>query len=117
MAEQFLHKPLPNYSTLLSGRLPRDEFSFLSDRLQIWYNDTVTSWQEEKTHYHTDSDEIFILLKGKLLIEVEGKTISLQAGEYCCFGAGVKHRVVQAYPPIQSLMLRAPSIDDKIYQE
>jgi hypothetical protein len=37
---QFHHRKFPDYSTLLSGRVPPDDVGFPSDRLQIWYNNT-----------------------------------------------------------------------------
>ncbi|MDH5507776.1 MAG: cupin domain-containing protein, partial [Anaerolineae bacterium] len=102
----FFHKKLPGYSTLLSGQQPRDEYSFHSDRLQIWYNNTERGWQDAAAHYHTDSDEVFIMLKGSIVVEVEGERVTIGPGEYCCFAAGVVHAVVEAHPPIESLMLR-----------
>ena len=112
---KFLHKKLPPFSTLLSGQHPRDEYGFISDRLQIWYNNTEKEWQDRGPHYHTESDEVFILLKGSLVVEVEGLQFSLEEGEYCCFEAGITHRIVEVHPPIESLMIRAPSIGDKMY--
>jgi mannose-6-phosphate isomerase-like protein (cupin superfamily) len=110
----FLHKKLPSYSTLISGRFPRDEYGFPSQRLQIWYNDTEKAWKDPSPHYHTDSDEIFIVLKGCISVEVEGERVDVQAGEYICFPAGCLHNVIAVKTPIQSLMLRAPSANDKV---
>ena len=113
----FFHRKLPEYSSLLSGRLPRDENGFASDRLQIWYNHTAKTWQDPVPHYHTNSDEIFVVLKGSIVVEVEGERITIGAREYCCFPAGLPHSVVEVYPPVESLMIRAPSLDDKVLFE
>lgn len=51
-----------------------------------------------------------------MLVEVEGERYLISEGEYCCFRAGVYHSIVEVYPPVESLMLRAPSVDDKVYQ-
>ena len=111
----FHHRPLPDYSTLLAGRTPPDEVGFTSDRLQIWYNQTSEAWRDPRPHAHAASDECFILLRGRLVVEVEGQRVSVGPREFCCFPAGVVHAVVETYPPIESLMIRSPSIDDKIY--
>ena len=114
---KFLHKKLPSHSTLLSGRQPRDEYGFPSERLQIWYNNTEKHWQDQGPHHHTHSDEVFIVLSGEIVVEVEGEQVTVGPGEYCCFQAGVVHHVVEVHPPVESLMLRAPSIDDKVTLE
>lgn len=110
----FHHRPLPNYSTLLAGRLPPDEVGFPSDRLQIWYNHTEEAWSDPLPHAHRESDECFIVLRGSLVVEVEGERFLIGPREFCCFPAGVFHQVVEVHPPAETLMLRAPSVEDKI---
>lgn len=112
---RLMHKALPKFSTLLCGRQPRDDYGFQSGNLQTWHNDTEKRWQDPAPHYHTDSDEIFIVLQGCIMIQVEGQTHTINAGEYYCFGVGVVHSLIAGEPPVQSLMIRAPSIEDKIY--
>jgi mannose-6-phosphate isomerase-like protein (cupin superfamily) len=113
----FHHQKLPAFSTLLSGHTPRDTVGFRSERLQIWYNNTEETWKDPAPHYHTDSDEIFIVLRGSIVVEVEGERYTIQAGEFCCFPVGVYHSVVEVFPPVESFMIRAPSIEDKVYQK
>lgn len=113
----FHHRKLPDFSMLLSGRTPPDEVAFRSERLQIWFNNTLEGWADPRPHYHTDSDEIFIVLKGSMLVEVEGRRLIVGPREFCCFPAGVYHSVIEVYPPVESLMIRAPSIADKVYAE
>ena len=115
----FHHQRLPNHSTLLSGRVPPDEVGFQSDQLQIWFNNTDESWvgEGELPHKHLQSDECFLILEGSIEVQVDGDTILIGAGEFCCFQAGVLHAVVSVKPPIQSLVIRAPSVEDKVYVE
>src|SRR5690349_10113634 len=108
----FHHQKLPDYSTLLAGRTPPDAVGFRSERLQIWYNNTDQPWRDPGAHYHQESDECFIVLRGALLVEVEGERFRIGPGEFCCFPVGISHAVIEVYPPIESLMIRAPSIDD-----
>lgn len=114
----FHHRKLPNFSTLLSGRVPKDDNGFPSEKLQIWYNNTDASWvgDGETPHKHTEGDECFIVLKGVLVVDVEGERFEVGPREFCCFPRGVFHAVVEVRSPVETLMIRAPSVDDKIYQ-
>jgi quercetin dioxygenase-like cupin family protein len=56
-------------------------------------------------------------LKGSIIVEVEGERYTIGEREFCCFPVGVMHSVVEVHPPVESLMLRAPSIEDKVYQK
>jgi mannose-6-phosphate isomerase-like protein (cupin superfamily) len=111
----FHHQPLPNYSTLLMGHTPPEVVGCTSERLQIWYNHTHEAWHDPLPHAHAESDECFIVLQGRLVVEVDGQQITIGPREFCCFPRGVVHAIVETYPPIESLMIRAPSINDKIY--
>jgi mannose-6-phosphate isomerase-like protein (cupin superfamily) len=112
---KYHHQRLPGFSTLLSGHTPPNEIGFKSDKLQIWYNNTEGTWADPTPHYHTESDEIFIVLKGSLLVEVDGERFVVGEREFCCFPAGVNHCIIEVHPPVESLMIRAPSVADKIY--
>ena len=111
------HRKLPDFSTLISGHSPPNDIGFMSERLQIWYNKTDESWigDGEEPHKHIASDECFIVLEGAMIIEVEGDRFTLNAGEFCCFPAGIYHNIVKIHPPVETLMIRSPSIDDKEY--
>jgi mannose-6-phosphate isomerase-like protein (cupin superfamily) len=115
--QRFHHRKLPDYSTLLSGRLPPNDIGFQSKRLQIWYsNNPTTTWRDPAPHLHTESDECFIVLRGSLLVEVEGERFTVGPREFCCFPRGVLHMIVEVHPPYETLMIRAPSVEDKQYR-
>lgn len=109
-------RKLPEYSTLLSGNTPRDDTGFQSQLLQIWYNHTNQKWSDETPHMHTESDEIFVVLQGALIVEVEGEQFQVGPREFCCFPHGVYHSVMEVDPPVETLMIRAPSTADKVYR-
>ena len=114
---QFHHRPLPDQSALLSGNTPPDDFGFQSEQLQIWYNNTTVSWvpEPELPHQHTSSTECFIVLRGSLVVEAGGVRFTIGPREYCCFPPGLLHAIVEVNPPVETLMIRAPSVDDKVY--
>ena len=45
-------------------------------------------------HKHDDEDEMFLLIDGKLKIELRDKTIILDKGEFVIIPKGVEHRPV-----------------------
>jgi mannose-6-phosphate isomerase-like protein (cupin superfamily) len=113
---KFHHQKLPGYSDLLVGREPPNELGFRSDKLQIWYNNTNTPWKDDGLHAHLESDECFIVLKGALIVETgDDKRVRIEAGEFCCFPIGVFHAVVEVETPAETLIIRAPSVNDKVY--
>jgi len=115
----FHHRKLPNYSALLSGHLPTDEISFRSEDLQIWYNNADKTWIDipEVPHFHENSDELFLVLKGALYVEVDGQVHRIGEREFCCFPSGQWHSIVRVEVPAETLMIRSPSVDDKVYKE
>jgi mannose-6-phosphate isomerase-like protein (cupin superfamily) len=113
----FHHQKLPDYSTLLSGHAPPDEVGFQSSQVQIWYNNTTEGWGDPLPHAHQHSDACFVVLRGTIVVDVEGKRFTIGPREFCCFPQGLYHCVVEVYLPVESLMIRAPSINDKLYQE
>lgn len=112
----FHHQKLPAFSTLLSGNSPPDAVGFQSDQLQIWFNNTTEHWVDDRLHVHAESDECFIVLRGAITVDVEGKRFTIGAGEFCCFPRGIFHAVIGVEPPVESLMIRAPSVLDKMYR-
>jgi mannose-6-phosphate isomerase-like protein (cupin superfamily) len=111
----FHHRRLPAHSALLAGRSVPDDLAFRSELLQVWFNDRTEPWSDPGPHLHTESDELFIVLEGVLLVEVDGEQVRVGPGEFCCFPAGLLHQIVAIEPPIRTLMIRAPSVDDKVY--
>jgi len=45
-------------------------------------------------HTHQDEDELFFILKGRLRIEMEGKTVDLEEGEMFVVPKGVRHNPI-----------------------
>lgn len=122
----FHHRRLPSYNAdsseptqpnILSGHSPPTDLGFQSNDLQIIYNFKNHNWvgEGEQPHYHTKSDECFIVLNGRLEVEVEGEMHMIEAREFCCFPKGVSHAIKKVHTPIEVLIIRGPSVQDKIY--
>lgn len=113
----YVRRSLPREFAVLAGPNPPDELGFRSDRLQILWNDSDDTWADPGQHYHAESDEVFIVLKGELEIAVEEERFTLGPGEMCIFPAGVTHAVTRVRPPISHLVIRAPAGQDKVYTD
>jgi len=113
----FQVRSLPDGSAFLAGRGPvTPGVGVETAELQIYYRLADDPGVDERSHAHERSDEFFIVLSGSLVVEVEGEAHVVGPGQYCHFPIGVFHRIVRAVPPIEALVIRAPSVDDKIYR-
>jgi len=45
-------------------------------------------------HAHDHEDELFLIVAGHLMIELEDQTLELAAGELCVIPAGTRHRPI-----------------------
>lgn len=58
-------------------------------------------------HQHDNEDELFYVVSGRLTIELRGKAIELNPGEFCIVPRGVEHRPVAR--PTAEVMLFEPA--------
>jgi mannose-6-phosphate isomerase-like protein (cupin superfamily) len=100
--------------TLISGRSPTDELSFPSEPLQVIFNHTSTPWQDAVAHAHRESDEIYVVLEGQMAITANGELFNVAAGEVLCVPSGTVHQLLGVEVPHRSLVLRSPSVSDKM---
>ncbi len=113
----YLKRALPEkYFVVLSGPNPPDSLGFQSDRIQILWNNSDQPWADADQHLHTDSDEVYLVLKGAMVLEVEDERVTVSAGEVCFVPAGTFHALVTVETPIQSLVIRSPASQDKVYR-
>ena len=45
-------------------------------------------------HSHPDSDEVFLVVEGRMELEFRNSTVELNAGEMCVVPKGVEHRPI-----------------------
>ena len=113
-----LHRRLTDNQTdhwsLLCGAQPNSEHCFETKDVQIFYNCTDESWSDDTEHYHTESDEIYIVLEGAINLEVEGELVCVKAGKYLCIPRMERHQLLSVETPHKSLVVRGPSVQDKV---
>jgi mannose-6-phosphate isomerase-like protein (cupin superfamily) len=54
----------------------------------------VKCWGEFQWHSHSQEDELFLVVSGKLRIDLENESIQLSAGEFFVVPKGARHRPV-----------------------
>ncbi|MDB4223202.1 cupin domain-containing protein [Granulosicoccus sp.] len=113
-----LHKKLADnlsgHWALLSGSQPNSEHCFNSADVQVIYNSAEKSWSDDREHYHTNSDEIYIVLEGAMNLNVAGQSVCVGKGEYLCVERFEKHQLLSVEVPHISFVIRGPSIQDKV---
>jgi mannose-6-phosphate isomerase-like protein (cupin superfamily) len=114
MTAGFTCRDLPEVSALLSGRGPIDPgVGVVTERVQIYWrrdDDRI----DARAHAHTACDEFFLVLQGSLVFEVEGEERVVGPRQWCHFATGTFHRISRVVPPIEAIVLRAPSVADKV---
>lgn len=113
-----VHRRLPDSGgAFLAGRGPlRDGHGLRTDGLQIWYARDVDDWTEDREHAHRQCDEVYVVLAGSLCVAVDGVERVVGPREYLCVPRGTFHRIVRAGAPAEVLVVRAPSVDDKVFR-
>ena len=108
---------LPEVSAFLAGRGPVDsKLGTLSEHIQIYYRRGDDLSVDERSHAHRVSDEFFVVLSGSIVLDVEGEEVIVGPRQSCHFPVGVFHRIVDVFQPLEVLVIRAPSADDKVYR-
>lgn len=46
------------------------------------------------THQHEEEDELFLVIEGQIKIELENKTLEINAGEFVIIPRGVQHKPI-----------------------
>lgn len=59
-------------------------------------------------HKHTEEDELFLVYKGSIRIELRDEIIKLSHGQLCVIPKGVEHRPVAEVPSV--VLLFEPSV-------
>ncbi len=71
-----------------------------SPRIVGYYNETKIQVAKSKGefvwHAHEDTDDLFLVLKGKLTVELRDGAVELEEGELLVVPRGVEHRPVAA---------------------
>jgi mannose-6-phosphate isomerase-like protein (cupin superfamily) len=88
---------MPNDAVNLADKLSTFDEHW-SPKIVSGFNDcdvmVVKAQGEFNWHHHDDTDDLFLVLKGTLRIELRDRNVVLQAGELFVVPKGVEHRPV-----------------------
>lgn len=87
------------YSGVLIGSSHRPRMRFKTMKASARFSMAMTSWLVARAkasvwHSHADTDDLFLVLKGVLKVEMRDRTVALKAGEMYIVPKGVEHRTV-----------------------
>lgn len=118
MSQGVIMGPLPDFGSLVGRYAKNGEKVWLrSDELQIIHSATGSAYgPEERCHAHGHSLECHIILDGLARLEIDGCEITIETNCFICISHGVFHRTLELSPACKILTIRAPSVDDKVYQ-
>lgn len=85
------------------GALEQIDIGRLKDEVEPWFNQTLCRVNDSVVrlgvihgdfhwHKHDDEDEFFYVVEGRLLVDLEDRTINLQPGQGVTVPRGVVHR-------------------------
>lgn len=70
----------------------------------------------ELLHYHEKAQQFFYILQGSAVFEVEGKGVTVNAGEGFHIAAGLKHRIINhAAVALEFVLSSQPSTNNDRY--
>jgi mannose-6-phosphate isomerase-like protein (cupin superfamily) len=92
---------------LLGSRVPEDSPAY-SQYLDIGYNQVSKPWRDEAPHYHSVSEEYFVVLQGQIDMLVEGEIVQVKPRELLAMRSEVTHQVIGGSAPIENFLFRVP---------
>lgn len=93
---------------VVGGYLPPGDPAH-STLIDIGFNRQAHAWRDDDAHYHAESEEYYLVIRGRLDLQVVGQAVSVPAGHLLGVRAGTPHRMVGGQGPIESLAVRVPS--------
>ena len=87
-----------------------------SPYLQLRCSNYVDPWEDTSSHYHSKSQEIFILLDGELWMMLNGEPFTLLRNNLLLVQPGVPHMIIGGKPKIRHFVLKVPHHEDKRIQ-
>lgn len=81
--------------------------------IMLGFNRNDRPWKSEM-HYHEQSKEIYIILKGGLTLRVGDESVGVKSNQMLVVKEGVIHDIEDFDLPIELVTIRVPAVEDKI---
>lgn len=112
VAGQSIHIDLqqPHTGYLLGACLPEihPNHSALLDFTCVWGVDPMIEWQHEELHFHSQREEYYIVLEGRLDVQLDDSRLSVSARQILGVRAGTIHRILGGEGPVDVIFVRVP---------
>jgi len=83
--------------------------------VDLGLNRQAEVWKDDLAHYHAESEEHYLVVRGSLTVELGDQTVSVPAGHLLGVKAGTSHCVVGGQGPIETFGMRVPATrNDKV---
>ncbi|NHJ41343.1 MAG: hypothetical protein FK731_15025 [Asgard group archaeon] len=92
---------------------PNHQDEFCSTLIQLGRTDFLDPWSDPAFHYHTNSQELYLVMHGKLWLLVGDSYVKLKERNLLLVQPRVPHAVVGGKGAIQHFGLKIPCITDK----
>jgi mannose-6-phosphate isomerase-like protein (cupin superfamily) len=79
----------------------------------IRHSASVQPWVDRDTHFHSESEEYYLVFQGELRLLVDGSVFTLRSNEALSVRPEVPHCVIGGTGPIEHFVLRMPGVDDR----
>lgn len=97
----------PQHGYIIGGRLSESEPAY-SRLVDVGFNRQDFPWRDEMPHLHTNGEEYFIVLEGRLDLEVNGYPVFVEPYQLVGVRANVPHQIIGGQAPIMNFLLRVP---------
>lgn len=103
-----LRQPHDDY--LLGGCLPptHPNYSPLLDFTCVWEVEPADEWRHERLHFHSQREEYYFVLKGRLDFALDDSVISVKAGQILGVRPSAVHQIIGGKGPVDVLFVRVP---------
>jgi len=106
-----IYKPVGKRGFLCGAFLPINH-PLYSKKIEVLYRE-IKSGDEFKRHYHKKIDEFVIILEGEYKEKIDGKIITLKAGDFIFLKAKTKTEFIKAKSRIKVICIKTPSIPEQ----
>lgn len=80
-------------------------------QMEVNISETEATGMAEE-HYHDKSEQVYCLIEGRCMVEVDGETAELAPGDMAFFAPGKRHKITPIGGPTKAIVIFAPPVGD-----
>ncbi len=110
-AEGKISEAIVEKDYIIGGFFPKSDLRY-SEKVEVAFVKFAVRGRKEEPHFHEKADEVTILIKGHVEVEVNDKVVSLYPRGSLFIKAGSVHRRIDAMKGTEMFVIKAPSLPD-----